>query len=253
LLRKTIDITTIVLFCLAFTGCAGNQATTKNQATAFENLGMAFVREGNLRTGLAKLLEAVKLDPENPYLHHEVAMVYRNLGEYKLALPHFNKALALKPRFPEAQNNLGTLYLLLRDWDHAIDCFQKAVNDVLYKTPHIGYNNLGLAYYNKGEYQKAIDRYRHAIKLFSSYSRCYRNMGIAYEAVNKWDLAIDAYEKAIFFTPEYAAAHLSLGTLYLKLHQNKKAGEALRQTIKTDKKAGPYAEEAKRLLKTIER
>jgi Tfp pilus assembly protein PilF len=253
LLKRKIGISIIVLFSCACIGCAGNQATTKKQAAAFENLGMAFVREGNLRAGLAKLLEAVKLDPENPYLHHEVAVVYRNLGEYKLSLPHFNKALALKPRFPEAQNNLGTLYLLLKDWDRAIECFQKSVNDVLYKTPYVGYNNLGLAYYNKGEYQKAIDRYGHAIKLFSSYSRCYRNMGIAYEAFNKWDLAIDAYEKAIFFTPEYAAAYLNLGTLYLKLNQNKKAAEALRQAIKTDKKAGTYAEEATRLLKMIER
>ena len=251
--KRTIYVTIIVLFSLTCIGCAGNRAATKKKAEAFENVGMAFVREGNLRAGLAKLLEAVKLDPENPTLHHEVAVVYRNLGEYKRAFPHFKKALALKPRFPEAQNNLGTLYLLLRDWDRAIECFQKALADVLYKTPHIGYNNLGWAYYNKGLYQKAIDRYKHATKLFPSYSLCYRNMGLAYEAVNKWDLAIDAYEKAIFFAPEYAVAYLNLGTLYLKLHQKNKAAEALRQSIKTDKKAGPYAEEAKRLLKTIER
>jgi len=253
LLRRTIDITIIVLFCLICISCAGNRAATKNKATAFENLGMAFVREGNLRAGLAKLLEAVQLDPENPYLHHEVAIVYRDLGEYQRALPYFRRTLVLKPRFPEAQNNLGTLYLLLKDWDRAVECFQKAVNDVLYKTPHVAYNNLGWAYYNKGEYQKAIDRYRHATKLLPSYSLCYRNMGLAYEAVNKWDLAIDAYEKAIFFAPEYAVAYLNLGTLYLKLHQKNKAAEALRQTIKTDKKAGPFAEEARRLLKTIER
>ena len=253
MLRRKIGIFIIILFSFVCIGCAGNRAATKKKAMAFENLGMAFVRDGNLRAGLANLLEAVKLEPEKPDLHHNVAVVYRNLGEYKLALPHFKKALALKPRFPEAQNNLGTLHVLLKDWDRAIECFQKAVNDVLYKTPHIGYNNLGLAYYNKGEHQKAIDRYRHALKLFPSYSRCYRNLGLAYEAFNKWALAIDAYEKAIFFTPEYAAAHLSLGTLYLKLHQNKKAAEALRQTIKTDKRAGPYAEKARRLLKTIER
>ncbi|MBW2119136.1 MAG: tetratricopeptide repeat protein, partial [Deltaproteobacteria bacterium] len=168
MLIRTIYITIIALFSLTCVSCAGNQAATKKKATAFENLGMAHVREGNLRAGLAKLLEAVKLDPENPDLQHEVGIVYRNLGEYKLALPHFKKALALRPRFPEAQNNLGTLYLLLKDWDRAVECFQKAMNDVLYKTPRIAYNNLGLAYYNKGEYQKAIDRYRHAIKLFPS-------------------------------------------------------------------------------------
>ena len=98
-----------------------------------------------------------------------------------------------------------------------------------------------------------MDKYRHAIKLFPSYSRCYRNLGLAYEALNKWDLAIDAYEKAVFFAPDYAAAHLNLGALYLKLYQYDEAAEALRQTIKTDKKAGPYAEKAKRLLKRIER
>ena len=95
---------------------------------------------------LEKLLEASKLDPENANIHNELGLAYRDLREYQLSLDHFKKALALRAEFAQAQNNLGTLYLLLKKWDLAIDCFQRAVSNILYRTPHFSYNNIGFAY-----------------------------------------------------------------------------------------------------------
>ena len=105
----------IVFCCLASTGCAVNnyaEANKEQKARALEKLGLSYVAQGNLRAALKELLKAVELEPNNVDIHHELAMVYRDLGEYDSALKHFQKVLTLRPRFPEARNNLGSLYLV---------------------------------------------------------------------------------------------------------------------------------------------
>jgi len=168
LLRRTLAIPVCILLFSLCLGCATDKVATKQRARALEDLGISYVRQGKLRDGLEKLLEASKLDPENAAIHHKVALVYRDLGEYELSLEHFKKALALRPRYPEAQNNLGTLYMLMRKWDLAIESFQKAVADILYKTPHYAYHNMGLAYFNQGNYEKARAHLNGALDLVFS-------------------------------------------------------------------------------------
>jgi len=177
-------------------------------------------------------------------------MVYKDLGEYEFSLDHFNRALEIRPEFPTARYNMGTVYLFLGKWDLAIKCFEKVVKIITYETPEFAYNGIGWAYYKKGEYQKAIAGYRQALRQRPSYSFCHNNLGLAYEAINGWDAAIDAFKRAIFFDREYAMAHLNLGKLYLKLNRKKEAADELRETIKIDP-TGPLSGEAKKLLRTI--
>lgn len=218
---------------------------------ALESLGISLIRHGELRAGLEKLLEAAKLDPENANIHNELGLTYRDLGAYQKSMVHFKKALAIRSKFSEAQNNLGTLYLLEKKWDLAIDCFQRAVSDILYRTPHFAYNNMGLAYYNKGKYQKAIENYQKALKFFPSYSLCYENLALTYEAINRWESAIEAYKKSIDYAPDYPTPHFNLARLYLRLDRNDEAARELKLTMEIDPK-GPYGNEAKRLLEGIE-
>jgi len=244
-------ITRSLMLCclaLAFLGCAGdNKAAKMKRAKAFKDLGSAMVRQDNPRGGLARLLEAVKLDPDDPDLHQQIALVYRNLGKYRLSREHFERSLALRPQSPEVWNNLGTLYLLEGKWDKAIKWFQKAADDVTYQTPQFAYNNMGLAYFNKGTVEKAVSSYEEALKLTPSYSPAYFNLGTAYEAMGKQEKAINTYKRAILHYPKYTAAHLTLGKLFLKLGKNKKAKEELNLTIWADPK-GTEAGEARELL-----
>ena len=237
----------VIIFSLALFGCAGSRPSTKAKARVFENLGNSLVMQSNFREGLSNLLKAGELDPKNAEIQHELALVYRTLGEYQQSFRHFKKALALKPQFPEAWNNLGTLYLLTEKWDEAIAGFQKASEDTLYKTPHFAYHNMGLAYFNKGECKKAIDNYLHALMSFPSYSLCHYNLARAYEADKNWDKAVSSYQKAISNYPEYEAAHLDLGKLFLKLGKKEKAGKELRLAAEIDPE-GTCAREAGELI-----
>jgi type IV pilus assembly protein PilF len=248
--RMLYPISLLILLVFTLTGCAGNQGATKQKPEALQRLGTSLVQQGNVRAGLEKLLEAAKLDPTNSATHHELALAYRDLGEFQLSLDHFKKALELRPEFPEAWNNMGTLYLLLRQWDQAIDCFQMAVGDILYRSPHFAYNNLGLAYIKKEQYKKAIASFHKALKFAPSYSPARTNLGLALERMNRWEEAIDTYKNAISMDPEYPASHFHLARLYMRLNRNAEAAEELHHTIKLDPR-GHFAQEAKKLLDSM--
>jgi type IV pilus assembly protein PilF len=240
----------LILLAFILSGCATNKAATKERALALRNLGASLVREGNVRSGLENLLKAAELDPTDSDTQHELAMAYSELGEYQLSLNHFDKALALRPRFPQAWNNKGTVHLRLRQWDQAIDCFQKAVEDILYRTPHFAYNNLGLAYHMKGQYQKAIESYKKALKFSPGYSPARVNLGLTLERIDRWEDAMDAYKTAISFDSTYPPAHFYLGRLYLNRNKKTEAAQELLETIRLDPK-GRLAQEAKNLSNTM--
>ena len=238
------------LLLLTIAACAGDKAATKKRIEALQQLGMAHAAEGNLRKGLAKLLEAVKLDPDNAELNHQTAVVLRNLGEYKLSLKYFNRALSIKPKYPEARNNLGTLYLVMGKWDKAIACFKEAISDILYNSPQFAYNNMGYAYFKKGDYDKAIENYKRALRSSPSYTLCYSNLARAYEAKGELEEAVAAYRQCVFYFPKDSAAHLGLAKALLSLGKKKEAKEELNLTIWADP-AGPQAKEAREKLKKL--
>ncbi len=233
--------------------CAGDQAAIikkQKKVEALQQLGMAHAAEGNLRKGLAQLFEAAKLDPDNAELNHQTAVVLRNLGKYKLSLKYFERALALQPKYPEARNNLGTLYLVMGKWDKAIVCFREAVSDILYNSPQFAYNNMGYAYFKKGDYDKAIENYKLALRSSPSYTLCYSNLALAYEAKGEIDKAVANYKKVIVYLPKDAAAHLALAKALLSSGKKKEAKEELNLTIWADP-TGPEAKEARERLKRI--
>ena len=70
----------ICTLLLMITACGGDKAINKKKVAALQQIGNAYAADGNLRKGLAKLLEAAKLDPDNAGLNHQIAIVLRNLG-----------------------------------------------------------------------------------------------------------------------------------------------------------------------------
>lgn len=231
-------------------GCATNRVDTKKRAKALQDMGNAMAVQGDLRGALGKLLEAVKLDPDNVDLNHQIAIVLRNLGQYDLSLKYFQRTLALNPKFSEARNNLGTLYLLMERWDPAIACFKEAVSDILYNTPQYAYNNMGYAYYRKGDYDRAVEYYTQALSASRCYIVAYSNLARAYEAKGDLDQAVAAYHQAVFCAPKDAATHLELAKVLLKQGKKKEAKEELDLTIWADP-TGREANEARNLLKDL--
>jgi tetratricopeptide (TPR) repeat protein len=66
------------------------------------------------------------------------------------------------------------------------------------------YNDRGIAYYNKGDYDKAIADYTEAIRLDPKFAIAYKNRSLAYKAKGKYDLALADYAQAVKLDPKLA-------------------------------------------------
>ena len=78
------------------------------------------------------------------------------------------------------------------------------------------YNNRGLVYSHKGEYDCAIKDFDKAIELKSDYAGAFNNRGVNYRHKSKYGCAIKDFDKAIELKPDYADAYYNRALVYYK-------------------------------------
>jgi len=147
-------------------------------------------------------------------------------------MQQFKKALVLDPKFSEARNNLGTIYLEKKMWENAIEEFTKACADLLYSTPEYSYTNMGWAYFKKGDPIKAIESYKKAIEKNPKYPKAYHDLGLVYFSLDKADSAVNEYKAALRIFPNYLDAHYDLGLAYIKLNKKSHAQDAFKEVVR---------------------
>lgn len=151
----------------------------------------------------------LKYSPKSARIHYNLGELYRQDGEFNKAITKYNIALDIKPDYISAYNNLGNLYDEMREHDKAIEEFKKSLN---VKPNYIAYNSLGIAYYNKGLWDLAIDQYSKAIELNQDSPTPYVNMGNAYYQKGDIDNAESAWRIALKLDPsnEVVSTNLKL-------------------------------------------
>ena len=110
---------------------------------------------------------------------------------------------------------------------------------------------MGTAYFNKGNYRKAIESYQLAIQTAGSYFVAYLNLALAYKAQEDWDKALAACREANLVFPRDPVAHLVMGQLLLKVDKKEEAVEELKLVIKYGGE-GKEAKEAQVMLGMLE-
>ncbi len=74
----------------------------------------------------------------------------------------------------------------------------------------------GIAYYQQGQYSKAITEFKKDIASVPNDAVAHQNLGQSYYQQGKYELAVESYQKAIGIDPNYISAHNNLGLAYLK-------------------------------------
>jgi len=86
-------------------------AVTSNNDVAENNLGIVFLRKGNLDEAISLLQAAVDLRPENSPAHENLAKALLQKGQVADALIHYRKLLELQPDNIEVHNIVGTVLI----------------------------------------------------------------------------------------------------------------------------------------------
>ena len=109
-------------------------------------------------------------------------------------------------------NNLGIDYGEKGEYDLAIKDFTKAIE--LKPDYAIAYNNRGAVYRSKGEHDLAIEDCNEAIRLKHDYAEPYSNRGAAYRNKGDYDRAIKDYDMAIRLKHDFVEAYYNRGLAY---------------------------------------
>jgi tetratricopeptide (TPR) repeat protein len=112
------------------------------------------------------------------------------------------------------------------------------------------YNQRGIGYYNKDDYDRAIADYDQAIKLQPDLADAYCNRGYAYEGKDDHDRAIADFDQAIKLQPDLAEAYFGRGLAHARKGGREKAIADLEKFLELsdDLHLRWYTE---RLLKTL--
>ena len=123
--------------------------------------------------------------------------------------------IQLNPKLAGAFNNRGVEYKNKGEYDRAIAAYDEAIR--LNPNFAVAFANRGAAYDDKGEYDRAIADYDQAIRLKPDLTYAFFNRGNAYGHKGDYDSAFRDYDQAIRLDPEFAVAYGGRGRAYEKL------------------------------------
>jgi type IV pilus assembly protein PilF len=224
----------IIAFSLIF-GCGTKRINKEQQSRVHLNLGVAYIKSRQYTTALRELMAAEKMNPKDAEIHYYMGLTYYGKGMNDKAAEEFRKALSLNPDYPEAHNYLGTVYLEMELYDKAIEEFNRALANVLYETPAVALNNIGWAYYKKGNNKKAIEHYTSALRKEPDtilIPIIHNNVGLAHLDEYNIDAAVLHFKRAVEIAPSLAEPHYWLGISYLKKGLNKSASQAFNTVLR---------------------
>ena len=112
---------------------------------AKDNLRRALaIQQNKMDTETERIRAALKSNPDDPQLNYELGNLYLGKGELNNAIGRFQKALAVKPIFPQAMNNLAMAHTFGRQYDQAREVFKKLI--VLQPENSTTYYNIAVLY-----------------------------------------------------------------------------------------------------------
>lgn len=219
------------LVALLLAGCALDTASVKQASYHFQ-MGLSYLGENNVTGALVEFDAAEKIDPDNHELQNYLGIVYFRKNKLDISEKKYLRAIAMKPDYSDARNNLAVTYLEMKRWDDAIYQLKLVSEDIFYQNQAAAGINLALAYYGKGEFSQAMQTLRPLAATNPLDPRIRYNIGRIYYATDKIDLAIAEYHKAIDIYPDYLQAHYSLGQASMKHGDKKAAAKAFREVIR---------------------
>lgn len=149
---------------LVVTGCAGGpDSDPKEVAEANADLGIEYLRNGDVARAIETLEKALRHDSRHVDAHWALAIAYARANEPGEADDHYRRAVDLQGR-PEILNSYGVFLCQQGRIDEAVDYFQRVAEDPQYPGRADALANAGLCLARAGEQARAEQYFRRALE-----------------------------------------------------------------------------------------
>lgn len=204
----------------------------------------------NANAAMAEVLKSLDIDEENADAHLLAGLILMGREDCVQAVDHYKRALELRPLFHYAKNNLGACYLQMGRWDDAMPLFQDLIQDDTYRRPGHAHNNLGWAFYKKGDSENALKQFRYATLQSPDLCQPYNNMALIYLDQRDVEQAEKYIERGIKRCPAYAEAYQQRARVRIQQRRPADARSDLRVCMKLSGDA-PLHDKCKALLRSL--
>jgi Tfp pilus assembly protein PilF len=184
--------------------------------------------------------------PSNALSLYQKGTAAAKKNDPKAAVEALSAAIAAHPNFPIALSELGSQYLILKQYDKAGETFEALIK----LKPHdaAAHVNLGIVAFNQKKMDEAESHLRKAIELKSPGPSAHYYLGLTLIGLKRYREAQSEFEATIANGGgNLALAHKYLGGLYMSAQKNQQAADELEKYIKLD----PKAADAERIKGTI--
>jgi tetratricopeptide (TPR) repeat protein len=177
-----------------------------NNFEAHLKLGFLFYNvKGMYNEGMAHLLKAAELNPDDPRVHHDLGMALLHQQKIEQAIRHLSEALRRMPQgFDEQYNPLNMRLSLGRAFLYAGNSKEAAVHlaEAVRLDPNNaeGHYSLAIALVDQGAIDQTIEHYSIAVKLkpqVDTSPTLHHIMGMKYAELGRFRDAILSAEKAL--------------------------------------------------------
>jgi predicted O-linked N-acetylglucosamine transferase (SPINDLY family) len=143
-----------------------------NNPIYYYNLGIVKLDTNEVSSAIDLFTKACNLDDNFYYARHHLAEAYERTNHFNLAILNYNKAQSINiNRFNNTLNNLGNIFLKLKDYKTAEKYFIESLNYIGDKS--FVYNNLAVLNLEIGNVESALDFLYKAITLNNSNLRIF--------------------------------------------------------------------------------
>jgi type IV pilus assembly protein PilF len=180
--RKTRLVLGVAAVCACFgiSGCASHREAEKKQADASTyntQLGISYLREGDIPLAKEKLDRALKENPQNPQVHSARAMLFDRMGEPAQADNEFKEALRLDPNDPDVNNNYAVYLCQTGRATEGVKRFETVARNALYRTPWVAYSNAGVCLRSAKRDPEAVRNFKQALSIRPNFAEAAYQLG----------------------------------------------------------------------------
>ncbi len=202
------------------------------------SLGVLNWRIGEFEKAGTRIQEALQLAEQfldawfQAECFNALALLKSSLDRVDEAIEAYHHALQLAPDQIFVWNNLGNLFLKIRNPAEAMTAFQTALQ--ARPDDPVAWNGLGNAHYLDGCVSDAIGAYRKSIQCLPTYAQPWCGLGNAFAETGRNEEAMKAYQKAIELNGKSATPWLELARLHARQDHYMQAAQAYQNALGVD-------------------
>jgi type IV pilus assembly protein PilF len=226
-----------------------NESQRISKSELHTRIGTGLLSTDRLPQAIGEFRTALEMNPNNHVAHNNLALAYFLRGRTKLAHKHLLMAIKISPKYTEARNNLGRVYVEMKQYQKAIKTLELAQADLEYPFPEKILTNLGYAYLEFGRLFKAqrilkqaVDLNRKSCLATNLWAKTYFKQENFYQAALGYDQAIEVCKASSFAEPQYFS-----GLSYLKVGKKELAKTRFEELLK-EYPISPFHGDASKLL-----